>query len=114
MDTGMTFTIGFPEVLSFIVAFVGAGWTLISMSFKQFEKRQEEKFKVLDVLASELKRLEIEIAKNDAKSAQIYSTKTEHDKFFERILNTLGRIEASLSDKVSREEVRQLLEVLHR
>ncbi|MDI1362501.1 hypothetical protein [Methylotenera sp.] len=103
------FTIGMPEVLGFVITLIGAGWALIKLSLNQFEKRLDDKLKNLDVAVSEIKRLELEIVRNDAKAAQTYVTIIGHDKSLERIFDMLGRIEASLSNKISRDEVERII-----
>lgn len=110
----MEFSIGLGEVLTFVLALVGAGWALISLTFRQFEKRQDEKFKLLDLVVSEIKRLEVELIRNDTRNAQTYTTKQENEKVLDRIFAILEKIDSCLTVKISREEVSQLVRDLHR
>jgi len=106
----MIFSIGLGEVLSFAVVLIGAGWGLIKLTFNQFEKRLDEKLVTLDLAVTEIKRLEIEIIRNDARAAQLYATKTENEKSLERIFTVLARVESCMHLKISREEVERLID----
>lgn len=110
MESPMLFTIGLTEVVTFAGALIAAGWILISMSFTQFEKRLDEKLATLDSAVSEIKRLEIEIVRSDARAAQTYATKLDNEKALERIFNVLERVELSLNTKISREEVQKMVD----
>lgn len=110
----MVFTLGMSEILSFVAVLISAGWLLISLTFKQFEKRLDEKLETLDKAVSEIKRLEIELIRNDAKAAQTYSTKLDQEKALERIFNMLEHINNALASKISREEVHKIIGNSHK
>lgn len=114
MEEIMVFTIGFGEVVGFVIILVGAAWSLITMSLNQFEKRLDSKLVTLDTAVNEIKRLELEIVRNDARAAQTYTTKADQDKALERIFNVLERVENCLTVKISREEVEKLLQRSHK
>jgi septal ring factor EnvC (AmiA/AmiB activator) len=114
METAMEFTVGLPEILTFAAALSGAGWALITLSLNQFEKRQEEKFKTLDLVSVEIKRLEIEIIRSDARASQIYSTKVDQEKALEKIFHMLENINACLAAKINREEVHAIVVNSHK
>lgn len=123
----MVFSIGLGEMLSFVASLGGAGWFLIRMNFNRFEKNLDEKFvqiekkqddrfkavdkklEAIDSKADEVKRLELEITRNDLRTAQTYSTKADTDKVLERIFTSISRIEECMHDKVSRQEASVML-----
>lgn len=105
----MLFSIGLGEVLAFVGALIGAAWVLIKLSLNQFEKRLDEKLVTLDLAVNEIKRLELEIVRNDARAAQTYSTKDDNNKALERIFSVLERMESCLHLKISREEADRLV-----
>lgn len=105
----MLFSIGLGEVLAFVCTLITAAWVLIKMSLTQFEKRLDGKLATLDLAVNEIKRLELEIVRNDARAAQTYSTKDENSKSLERIFGVLERMESCLHLKISREEADRLV-----
>lgn len=100
----MNFTIGLPELIGFVATLVGAGWALMRMSFNQFERRLDEKFKLLDTAVNDVKRLELDIVRTDTRNAQIYITKIDHDKILERIFSVLERMDKKLDGKADASE----------
>src|SRR4030066_2406336 len=97
----MEFHLGLPEILGFAITMVGAGWTLLKMSLSQFEKRLDERFKLLDVAVNDVKRLELDIVRSDTRNAQPYVTQANHDKILERIFKVLESMEAKLDVKAN-------------
>ncbi len=106
----MTFTIGLAEILGFVFALTGAGWTLIKISLGQFEKRLDEKLLTLDRAVGEIKRLELEIMRSDMKAAQTYPTKAENEKTLDRIFMALEKIESCMVVKITRDDVHKMIE----
>lgn len=95
----MTFELGLVELLGFAASLVAGGWALLKISLNQFERRLDERFKVLDSAVADVKRLELEIVRSDARNAQIFITKADHDKILERIFNILERMDKKLDLK---------------
>lgn len=115
-------TVGFGELLGAAVVLCGAGWTLLILTFRQFELRLDEKFSALakvaenekkaqdekfkshseqlskiEHLALEVKRLENEILRRDS----INVTRSEHEKTSEKIFALLNVI----SEKVTNQAI---------
>lgn len=101
----MEFHVGLPEIVGFTITLIGGGWTLLKMSLNQFENRLGEKFKTLDLAVNDVKRLELEAVRAETRNAQMYVTKTEHDKILERIFKVLESMDAKLVNKTDSEEV---------
>ena len=97
----MEFHLGLPEILGFAVTIVGGGWTLMKLSLSQFEKRLDERFKLLDLAVNDVKRLELDIVRSDTRNAQTYVTQANHDKILERIFKVLESMEAKLDVKAN-------------
>jgi len=97
----MEFHLGLPELVGFAVTIVGGGWTLMKMSLSQFEKRLDERFKLLDMAVNDVKRLELDIVRSDTRNAQTYVTQANHDKILERIFKVLESMEAKLDVKAN-------------
>ena len=97
----MEFHLGLPEILGFAITMVGAGWTLLKMSLSQFEKRLDERFKLLDVAVNDVKRLELDIVRSDTRNAQTYVTQANHDKILERIFKVLESVDSKLDVKAN-------------
>lgn len=95
----MNFTVGLAELIGFGLTLVGGGWTLLKLSLNQFEKRLDERFKLLDLAVSDVKRLELDIVRSDTRNAQTYMTQANHDKILERIFKVLESMDAKLSSK---------------
>lgn len=95
----MNFTVGLAELIGFGLTLVGGGWTLLKLSLNQFEKRLDERFKLLDLAVSDVKRLELDIVRSDTRNAQTYMTQANHDKMLERIFKILESMDAKLSGK---------------
>lgn len=96
----MNFTVGFAELIGFGITLVGGGWTLLKLSLNQFEKRLDERFKLLDTAVQDVKRLELEIVRSDTRNAQLYITRSEQKDVLERIFGMLNTIEHKLDAKV--------------
>src|SRR3990167_2781183 len=97
----MEFHLGLPELLGFAVTIVGGGWTLMKLTLSQFEKRLDERFKLLDVAVNDVKRLELDIVRSDTRNAQTYVTQANHDKILERIFKVLESMESKLDFKAN-------------
>ena len=97
----MEFHLGLPELIGFAVTIVGGGWTLMKMSLSQFEKRLDERFKLLDMAVNDVKRLELDIVRSDTRNAQTYVTQANHDKILERIFKVLESMESKLDVKAN-------------
>jgi Icc-related predicted phosphoesterase len=97
----MEFHLGMLELMGFAATIVGAGWTLLKISLTQFEKRLDERFKLLDVAVGDVKRLELDIVRSDTRNAQMYVTKSDHDRILERIFKVLESMEAKLDVKAN-------------
>lgn len=95
----MNFTVGLAELMGFGLTLAGGGWTLLKLSLSQFEKRLDERFKLLDLAVNDVKRLELEIVRADTRNAQTYVTQPNHDKILERIFKVLESMEAKLDNK---------------
>lgn len=100
----MNFTVGIVELIGLGLTIVGAGWTLLKLSLNQFEKRLDERFKLLDVAVNDVKRLELDIVRSDTRNAQTYVTQTNHDKILERIFNVLESMDAKLAVKANEKD----------
>lgn len=105
----MEFHLGFVELLAFAGALSTAVWALLKFSLEKFSKGLDVKFALLDNAVNEIKRLELEIVRNDAKNAQVYSTKADNDKVLNRIFLVLERMEQSQHDKITRDEAEKLV-----
>lgn len=103
----MNFTVGLTELIGFGITLVAGGWTLLKMSLNQFERRLDEKFKLLDCAVQDVKRLELEIVRTDTKNSQIYVTRQEHDKVLERIFQVLDKMDKKIDANAVRSEVRK-------
>ena len=97
----MEFHLGLPELVGFAVTIVGGGWTLMKMSLSQFEKRLDERFKLLDLAVNDVKRLELDIVRSDTRNAQTYVTQANHDKILERIFKVLESVDSKLDVKAN-------------
>lgn len=97
--------IGLTELSGGMVVIVGGGWALLKMSLAQFERRLDEKFRVLDAAVSDVKRIEIELLRTETRYAQQYVSKADYDKILERIFALLERMEKKLDGKVDMTEL---------
>lgn len=95
----MNFTVGMAELVGFGLVIVGGFWTLLKLSLNQFEKRLDERFKLLDTAVNDVKRLELDIVRSDTRNAQTYVTQASHDKVLERIFVVLESMDKKLSGK---------------
>lgn len=95
----MNFTVGLAELIGFGLTLIGGGWTLLKLSLSQFEKRLDERFKLLDIAVNDVKRLELDIVRSDTRNAQTYVTQANHDKILERIFKVLESMDAKLAVK---------------
>ena len=118
----MLITVGLGELLGTAVVLCGAGWTLLILTFNQFERRLDEKFlaqakaaeaekktqddkfkshsdqlQKIEHLASEVKRLENDILRRDS----INITRSEFEKVSEKIFAILHDI----SEKVTNQAI---------
>lgn len=100
----MNFTIGMAELVGFGMVIVGGFWTLLKLSLGQFEKRLDERFKLLDVAVNDVKRLELDIVRSDTRNAQTYVTQANHDKILERIFSVLESMDTKLSVKANEKD----------
>lgn len=89
------------QLVGAAAALIAGGWTMLKVSLVQFEKRLDEKFKVLDTAVGDVKRLELELLRLDTRNAQVYITRAEHDKVLERIFSLLERLDKKLDGKAS-------------
>lgn len=113
------------EIVTVLGTIVGFGWGLLQLSFKQFEKRQDEKFEALrtslneqnkkfsmvEVLALDVKKLEIEIVKRDGEYARLYINKDDFASFRNEMKQGLNElfaltraIDTKLDGKIDRQE----------
>lgn len=113
------------EIVTVLGTIVGCGWALLQLSFKQFEKRQDEKFEALrtslneqnkkfstvEVLALEVKKLEIEFAKRDGEYARLYINKDEFASFrtemkqgINELFALMRAVDQKLDQKIDRAE----------
>jgi len=104
--------VGLGELFGAVVAIIGAGWVLLQIAFKQFERRLDDKFQAqgvriaaLEGVALDIKRLELEIVKRD--SAYIY--RSEYNTALQRIFDKLESIDGKLSNKVDREDCNRMM-----
>lgn len=95
----MNFTVGFAELIGFGLVIIGGFWALLKLSLNQFEKRLDERFKLLDIAVSDVKRLELEIVRADTRNAHTYVTQSNHDKILERIFKVLESMDGKLAVK---------------
>lgn len=95
----MNFTVGLAELMGLGLAIVGGFWTLLKVSLNQFEKRLDERFKILDHAVDDVKRLELDIVRSDTRNAQTYVTQANHDKILERIFKVLESMDDKLINK---------------
>lgn len=100
----MNFTVGIVELIGLGLTIVGAGWTLLKLSLNQFEKRLDERFKLLDIAVNDVKRLELDIVRSDTRNAQTYVTQANHDKILERIFKVLESMDAKLAVKANEKD----------
>lgn len=100
----MNFTVGLAEMIGLGLTLVGAGWTLLKLSLNQFEKRLDERFKLLDLAVNDVKRLELDIVRSDTRNAQTYVTQANHDKILERIFNVLESMDSKLAVKADEKD----------
>jgi hypothetical protein len=99
------FSIGAGELIWFIVALIGGGWALLTLSFKQFEKRLENKFEAqnqrlaaMEAMTLDIKRLEIEIVKRDSQ----YIPRSEVQVSLDRVFSVLRDIDMKLDKKADK------------
>lgn len=101
----MNFGIG--ELLGAVITIISAGWFLLQIAFRQFERRLDEKFVAqgvritsLEGVAMDIKRLELEVVKRDSS----YVSRQEYNTALQRIFDKLELIDSKLSSKVDRTE----------
>lgn len=101
----MNFTVGIAELMGFGLTIVGGFWTLLKLSLNQFERRLDERFKLLDLAVNDVKRLELDIVRADTRNAQTYVTQASHDKILERIFKVLESMDDKMSNKTNHSDV---------
>ena len=81
----MPLSIGFGEIVSIVTISIGAGWTLLKITFGQFEKRldvkfltQSERISNIEEAAKKIQQLELDTARRDASLALHYVLREEY------------------------------------
>ena len=103
----MDLHIDMGSLIAVAVAIIGAWWAIAVIAIKQFERRQDEKFTALqvsineqkkeldghlsrqDVLMSEIRRVENELARCQVDAATRYQTKDDAGKQFGQLIDEI-------------------------
>lgn len=99
--------LGISQLIASVLSIIGAGWVLLQVAFKQFERRLDDKFQAqglrissLEGVALDIKRLELELVKRDGS----YVSRQEYNLALQRIFDKLESIDEKLSKKIDRDE----------
>lgn len=123
----MQFDLGLGEFVGILTIAIGAGWTLLQLSFGQFEKRLDAKFESQNVriaaiegIATKIQSIELEAAKSAASMNMHYVTREEYridqveiKQSLNQIFTLLRDMSTKLDDKVSRHECDIKMDKLH-
>lgn len=122
--------IGVGELAGSVIAIIGAGWVLLQLAFRQFEKRLDDKFdaqsreisaqsakiSVLEQISNEVKRLELENIRVESRSNITFATKEEliraiekNEKTIERVFNVLQKIDEKIEGKIDRDDCERMM-----
>lgn len=122
--------IGTGELIGATATVIAAGWVLLQLAFRQFEKRLDDKFdlqskeiaaqsakiSVLEQISNEVKRLELESIRVESRSNITFATKEElvraiekMEKTIERVFQVVERIDLKIDSKVDRDECERMM-----
>jgi hypothetical protein len=103
---------GVAQLVASVLSIIGAGWVLLQVAFKQFERRLDDKFQAqglriasLEGVALDIKRLELEVVKRDSS----YVPRQEYNLALQRIFDKLEVIDGKLSSKVDRADCQRMM-----
>lgn len=116
-------SVGVGEIATVLGGTVGIGWALLRMTMGQFEKRLDEKFSnqtqrmnALEVIAVEIKKMEVEQIRMEGRLNIVHATKEELsraeeklEKTVERVFGILQAINDKLDGKVDRDECERMM-----